>query len=128
MTNIVNVASIYGRIAHIADVSNSGSTVDLNPADVGGAGTTVPAGDVAKLNAVYVSNTSSGDLTATVTILDDSTPENTFDLINTITVPANATLDVISKSMYLPAGYGMTITASAATGIDALVSWEELSE
>jgi len=30
--------------------------------------------------------------------------------------------------MYLPAGYGMTITASAATGIDALVSWEELSE
>jgi len=126
MANIVNVASIYGRIAHIADVSNSGSTVDLNPADVGGAGTTVPAGDVAKLNAVYVSNTSSGDLTATVTIVDDSS--NTFDLINTITVPANATLDVISKSMYLPAGYGMTITASAATGIDALVSWEELSE
>ena len=126
MTNIVNVASIYGRIAHIADVSNSGSTVDLNPADVGGAGTTVPAGDVAKLNAVYVSNTSSGDLTATVTIVDDSS--NTFDLINTFTVPANATLDVISKSMYLPAGYGMTITASAATGIDALVSWEELSE
>jgi hypothetical protein len=126
MTNIVNVASIYGRIAHIADVSNSGSTVDLNPADVGGAGTTVPAGDVAKLNAVYVSNTSSGDLTATVTIVDASS--NTFDLINTITVPANATLDVISKSMYLPAGYGMTITASAATGIDALVSWEELSE
>ena len=126
MTNIVNVASIYGRIAHIADVSNSGSTVDLNPADVGVAGTTVPAGDVAKLNAVYVSNTSSGDLTATVTIVDASS--NTFDLINTITVPANATLDVISKSMYLPAGYGMTITASAATGIDALVSWEELSE
>ena len=126
MTNIVNVASIYGRIAHIADVSNSGSTVDLNPADVGGAGTTVPAGDVAKLNAVYVSNTSGGDLTATVTIVDASS--NTFDLINTITVPANATLDVISKSMYLPAGYGMTITASAATGIDALVSWEELSE
>lgn len=127
MTNIVNVASIYGRIAHIADVSTgSGSTVDLNPADVGGAGTTVPAGDVAKLNAIYISNTSSGDLTATVTIVDASS--NTFDLINTITVPSDATLDVISKSMYLPAGYGMTITASAATGIDALVSWEELSE
>lgn len=126
MTNIVNVGSIYGRIAHIADVSNSGSTVDLNPADVGAVSTTVPTGDVAKLNAIYISNTSAGDLTATVTLIDSGA--NSFDLINTITVPASSTLDVISKSLYLPAGYGMTITASAATGIDALVSWEEISE
>jgi hypothetical protein len=44
-----------------------------------------------------------------------------------IVVPAASTLDVISKAFYLEEGDSLRLTASSASKLEALCSYEEIS-
>ena len=113
--NIVNVATITGKTAVLA-VTNSATAIVTNSA---------ASGKVFKVNALYVSNvdgTNNADLN--VDIYRSSTA---YHIAKTVNVPADATLDVISKSIYLEEGDTLRLTASANSDLEAVCSYEEIS-
>ena len=110
--NIVNVATITGKTAVLA-VTTSATAIVTNSAS---------SGKVFKVNALYVSNvdgTNNADIN--VDIFRSSTA---YHIAKTVTVPADATLDVISKSIYLEEGDTLRLTASANTRLEAVCSYE----
>jgi hypothetical protein len=113
--NIVNVATITGKTAVLA-VTTSATAIVTNAAD---------SGKVFKVNALYVSNvdgTSAADIN--VDIFRSSTA---YHVAKTVSVPADATLDIISKSIYLEEGDSLRLTASANSDLEAVCSYEEIS-
>lgn len=115
--NIVNVATITGKTVGAALGTSSADIVT----NAGG------SGKVFKVNAIYVSNVD-GVNNADVTVgFYDASVTTTFKLANTITVPADATLDVVSKAIYLEEGDKITALASASGDLEIVVSYEEIS-
>ena len=113
--NIVNVATITGKTAVLA-VTTSATAIVTNSA---------ASGKVFKVNALYVSNvdgTSAADIN--VDIFRSSTA---YHVAKTVSVPADATLDIISKSIYLEEGDTLRLTASANSDLEAVCSYEEIS-
>ena len=113
--NIVNVTTILGKTA-VQQVTTSATAIVTNTAD---------SGKVFKVNALYVSNvdgTSAADVN--VDIFRSSTA---YHVAKTVSVPADATLDVISKSIYLEEGDSLRLTASANSDLEAVCSYEEIS-
>jgi hypothetical protein len=88
-------------------------------------GTASNSNKVLKVNALYVANvdgTNACDVT--VDIFRSSTA---YKIAHTIAVPADATLDIISKSIYLEEGDALRVTASANSDLEAVCSYEEIS-
>lgn len=115
--NIVSVSTITGKSAGIA-VTTSAAAIVAN-----GAG----SNKVFKVNALYVSNvdgTNSADISVTFYNADNTT---SYHLAKTVTVPADATLDVLTKAIYLEEGDELRLAASADGDIEAIVSYEEIS-
>ena len=113
--NIVNVATITGKTA-VQAVTTSATAIVTNSA---------ASGKVLKVNALYVSNvdgTSAADIN--VDIFRSSTA---YHIAKTVSVPADATLDIISKSIYLEEGDTLRLTASANSDLEAVCSYEEIS-
>ena len=113
--NIVNVATITGKTA-VQAVTTSATAIVTNSA---------ASGKVFKVNALYVSNvdgTSAADIN--VDIFRSSTA---YHVAKTVSVPADATLDIISKSIYLEEGDSLRLTASANSDLEAVCSYEEIS-
>lgn len=115
--NIVNVTSIAGKTAVLA-VTTTATTLVANPAE---------SGKVFKINMLLVSNvdgTNPCDVTAQVTREGVS-----YALASTITVPADASLVVISKDtcIYLEEGDLIQLQASANSDLQAVCSYEEIS-
>jgi hypothetical protein len=113
--NIVNVATITGKTA-VQAVGTSATAIVSNS---GG------SGKVFKVNALYVSNvdgTSAADIT--VDLYRSSTA---YPIASTITIPADSSLDVVSKAIYLEEGDSLRCTASASGDLVAVCSYEEIS-
>ena len=113
--NIVNVVTITGKTA-VQAVTTSATAIVTNAAD---------SGKVFKVNALYVSNvdgTSAADIN--VDIFRSSTA---YHVAKTVSVPADATLDIISKSIYLEEGDSLRLTANADSDLEAVCSYEEIS-
>lgn len=113
--NIVNVSTITGKTA-VQVVGTSATAVVTNSA---------ASGKVFKVNALYVSNvdgTNNAELT-----LDLYRSSTAYRLANTIVVPADATLDVLSKAIYLEEGDSLRLTANATGDLEAVCSYEEIS-
>ena len=113
--NIVNVTTIIGKTAVLA-VTTSATAIVSN---------TAASGKVFKINALYVANidgTNAADLT--VDLFRSSTP---YRLASTISVPADSTLDVVSKAIYLEEGDSIRVTAGANGDLEAVCSYEEIS-
>ena len=113
--NIVNVTTILGKTAVLA-VTTSATAIVTNSA---------ASNKVFKVNALYVSNidgTNAADVT--VDVYRSTTP---YRIASTISVPADSTLDVISKSIYLEEGDSIRVTASANGDLEAVCSYEEIS-
>ena len=113
--NIVAVTTITGKTA-VQQVTTSATAIVTN---------TAASGKVFKVNALYVSNvdgTSAADVN--VDIFRSSTA---YHVAKTVSVPADATLDVISKSIYLEEGDSLRLTASANSDLEAVCSYEEIS-
>jgi hypothetical protein len=115
--NIVNVATITGKTA-VQAVTTSATAIVENTAD---------SNKVFKINSLVIANidgTNSADIT--VEFFRSSTA---YDIAKTITVPADATLVVISKdtSIYLEEGDALRLQASANSDLEAVCSYEEIS-
>jgi len=113
--NIVGVVTITGKTA-VQAVTTSATAIVTNSAD---------SGKVFKVNALYVSNvdgTNNADIN--VDIYRSSTA---YHIAKTVSVPADATLDIISKSIYLEEGDSLRLTASANSDLEAVCSYEEIS-
>lgn len=113
--NIVGVTTITGKTA-VQAVTTSATAIVTNSA---------ASNKVFKVNALYISNidgTNNADIN--VDIFRSSTA---YRIAYTITVPADATLDVISKSIYLEEGDALRLTASANSRLEAVCSYEEIS-
>lgn len=115
--NIVNVTTITGKTA-VQSVGTSETAIVTNSA---------ASGKVFKINSLIVSNidgTNAADITADVFRSSAS-----YKLVSTITVPADATLVVISKetAIYLEEGDSIRLSASATGDLQAVCSYEEIS-
>ena len=113
--NIVNVSTITGKTA-VQAVGTSASANVTNSAS---------SNKVFKVNALYVSNID-GTNSATVNV-DLYRSSTAYHVAKTVAVPADTTLDVISKALYLEEGDAIRLTASAASDLEAVCSYEEIS-
>lgn len=113
--NIVNVATITGKTA-VQAVGTSATAIVTNSA---------ASGKVFKVNALYVSNVD-GTNNAEINV-DVFRSSTAYHIGKTIVVPADATLDVISKAIYLEEGDALRLTANAASDLEAVCSYEEIS-
>lgn len=113
--NIVNVTTITGKTA-VQAVGTGATAIVSNSA---------ASGKVFKVNALYVSNVDgTNDADINVDIYRSSVA---YHIGKTIVVPADATLDVISKPIYLEEGDSLRLTASVSSDLEAVCSYEEIS-
>lgn len=113
--NLVAVTALYGKTA-VQAVTTTATAIVTNAA---------ASGKVLKINALYVANingTSNANFSA-----DVFRSSTAYNIASTITVPADATVDVLTKSIYLEEGDSLRITASANSYITAVCSYEEIS-
>jgi len=113
--NIVNVATITGKSA-VQAVGTSPTAIVSN---AGG------SGKVLKVNALYVSNVD-GAAAADLTV-DLYRSSVAYRLAYTVSCPADAVLDILSKAIYLEEGDSLRLTASATGDLEAICSYEEIS-
>jgi hypothetical protein len=113
--NIVNVTTITGKTA-VQAVTTSATAIVTNSA---------ASGKVFKVNALYVSNVD-GTNAADVNV-DLYRSSTAYHIAKTVTVPADTTLDVISKAIYLEEGDSLRLTAGADSDLEAVCSYEEIS-
>lgn len=113
--NIVNVTTITGKTA-VQAVGTTATAIVEN---------TAASGKVLKVNALYISNvdgTNNADIN--VDIFRSSTA---YHIAKTVSVPADATIDLLSKPIYLEEGDALRLTASAASDLEAVCSYEDIS-
>lgn len=120
--NIVNVATITGKTA-VVDLSTTNATLVVE--------NTAASGKVFKINSLYVANVdgaSSADITISL-YSEDNIGGTATEICKTVVVPADATLVVIDKnsSIYLEEDKSIGATASAASDLKVVVSYEEIS-
>lgn len=113
--NIVNVATITGKTA-VQAVGTSATAIVTNSAS---------SGKVLKVNALYVSNVD-GTNNAEITV-DLYRSSTAYHVAKTIIIPSDATLDVLTKALYLEEGDALRLTANAASDLEAVCSYEEIS-
>ena len=126
--NIVNVATITGKTFYDALADTNLTSLVLNPAS---------SGKVLKINMLTASNVdgtnaASVDVSyhpSTTTAVGSTVSSTGYHIAKTITVPADATLVVISKdtALYMEESSVLAVKASAADDIDFVVSYEEIS-
>jgi hypothetical protein len=120
--NVVNVATITGKTA-VVDLSSTNATLVVeNPAS---------SNKVFKINSLIVSNVD-GSSAADITIglySEDNIGGTATEIVKTVSVPADASLVVISKdtSIYLEEDKSIGATASAASDLKVVCSYEEIS-
>ena len=113
--NIVAVTTITGKTAVLA-VTASPTAIVTNSGS---------SGKVLKVNALYVANV---DGATNYTLNADILRSNVaYRLAYLLVVPAGATLDVISKSIYLEEGDSLRLTGSTTLKLEGIASYEEIS-
>jgi hypothetical protein len=126
--NIVNVSTITGKIFYDALADTNLTSLVLNPAS---------SGKVFKINMLSASNVDGTNAAtvdvsyhpSTTTAVGSTVSSTGYHLAKTITVPADATLVVISKdtSIYMEESSVLAVKCSAANDVDFIVSYEEIS-
>lgn len=115
--NIVNVTAIRGNTA-VLNVSTTAANIVVNPAS---------SGKVFKVNTIIVSNMDGVNASdANVSLMRGGIG---YSIATTVTVPADATLVVVSKdtSIYLQEGDTIVVGATNANRLQAICSYEEIS-
>ena len=119
--NIINATSILGKTVFDADIDTSASELLENAAS---------SGKILKINSLIIANidgTNAADITATIRNAAGNSTSST--IANTVSVPSDATLVLISKdtSIYLQEDMSIWLAASAAGDLSATCSYEEIS-
>lgn len=115
--NIVNITTITGKTAVLALTTGSTAIVENAAA----------SGKVYKINSLVVANVEGTTATSVTVSLNRSSVD--YRIANTIAVPADASLVVISKdtSIYLEEGDSIKCFASAGSALEAVCSYEQIS-
>ena len=113
--NIVNVATITGKLA-VQAIGTSPTAIVSNSSS---------SNKVFKVNALYISNVD-GTASATVNV-DVFRSSTAYHLAKTVLIPADSSLDLLTKSIYLEEGDSLRLTASAASDLEGVCSYEEIS-
>ena len=115
--NVVSVATITAKTA-VQAIGTSPAAIVTNSA---------ASGKVYKVNTLLISNVD-GAASADVTV-DLYRSSTAYHLIKTAPVPVGSALDVLSTgSIYLEEGDALRLTASAASDLEGVCSYEEISE
>jgi len=114
--NIVNVTTINGK-TNVQQVGTSADSIVTNAS---------ASGDVYKVNALYVSNVDgTANAEVNISLLRSST---SYHIAKTLVVPADATIDVLSKPIYLEEGDALQLLANAASDLEAICSYEIITD
>lgn len=113
--NVVNVVTITGKTA-VQLVGTSPTAIITNSAG---------SGKVLKVNALMVGNVDTA--TAYDLTVDLYRGTTAYRFVATMSCAAKATLDILGKAIYLEEGDTLRLTASAASKLEAIASYEELS-
>lgn len=113
--NLIGATTILGKTG-VQSVTTSATAIVSN-----GAG----SNKVLKINSLYVSNIDGvNDEAITVDVYRGGTA---YHIAKTINVPADTTLDVINKLIYLEEGDDLRLTAGANSRLQAVCSYEEIA-
>jgi hypothetical protein len=120
--NIVAVTDIRGRTV-VADLTTTNSTLVVE--------NVAASGKVFKINSLIVSNvdgTNAADITINL-FSEDNIGGTGTQIVSTVTVPADASLVVITKdtAIYLEEDRSIGATASTANDLKVVCSFEEIS-
>lgn len=113
--NIVNVTTITGKTA-VQAVGTSATAIVTN---------TAGSNKVIKVNLLLVSNVENS--TAYSITVDVYRSATAYRFATAVSVPANSTLDLLNKSIYLEEGDTLRLTANSANKLEAVASYEEIS-
>lgn len=113
--NIVTVTNILGKTA-VQLITTAATEIVEN---------TLSSGKVVKINTLYVGNVN-GSSAASLTV-DLYRSGTAYRISSTLSVPANSTLDVLSKAIYLEEGDSLRLTSSIDSYLEAVCSYEEIS-
>lgn len=116
--NIVSIATINGKTA-VANVTTTATAIITNSA---------ASNKVFKINTLIIANIDGVNVCdITVDLFRSSVA---WAVANTITVPADASLVVISKenTIYLEEGDSLRLTASANNDLHGICSYEEITQ
>ena len=114
--NVVSVATITGKTDVSAAVGTSATSITTNAA---------ASGQVYKVNLLTCSNILSAAATVTVDLYRSTTA---YTIAKDISIPAGATLDVLSKGIYLEEADSLRVTSDTASALDVVCSYEVISE
>jgi hypothetical protein len=116
--NIVNVTNILGKVTGQA-VTTTNTALVTNSSG---------SGKIIKINSLVIANVD-GTNTCDVSVEIYKNQTTQLRLASTVTVPADASLVVISKdtSVYLEENDSIRVLASANGDLEAVVSYEEIS-
>lgn len=120
--NLISPTAIYGRTVTVSLTTTSATSIISNSAS---------SGKVLKINSLYVSNVD-GFNSADITINYYSAANlggAATELISTVNVPADATLNVITKEayIYLEEDRSLGAIASVANDFKIICSYEEIA-
>jgi hypothetical protein len=113
--NLLTSTTVTGKTA-VATVTTSSTAFLTNSA---------ASGKVYKVNLLLVSNvhgTNSGDIS-----IDLIRSATSYYVAKTITVPADSSLDILNKPLYLEEGDVLNCLASANSTLNIVCSYEEVS-
>lgn len=113
--NLVNMATLNGKTAVLA-VTTTATAIVTNSA---------ASGKLLKVDELLVTNVN-GTTNATVNV-DIYRSSTAYRIAYLMTVPAGATLDMISNRIYLEEGDSLRLTASVNSYLEAVASYEDIS-
>lgn len=113
--NLIGATTILGKTG-VLSVSTTATDIVTNSSG---------SNKVLKVNSLYVSNIDGAtDEVVTVDLFRSSVA---YHVAKTINVPADTTLDVINKLIYLEEGDSLRLTAGANSRLQAVCSYEEIA-
>ena len=113
--NLANVSSILANTA-VVSAGATATTIVSNPA---------ASNSVYKIEGLYCSNNDpASSYNVTIDLYRSSTA---YNVATNISVPTGATLDILSKSLYLLEGDTLRATGNTASKITVTCSYEVLS-
>ena len=115
--NLFSASSVFGKTAGLA-LTTSNQTIVSNAAS---------SGKLYKINTLMIANVDgAASADVTVELLKSGTA---YKLLNTVPVPADASLVAISRDnqIYLEENDSIRLLASASSDLVATASWEEIN-
>jgi len=117
--NIVNLTSIYPGLATLAPANITANTLVTNAA---------ASSTVVKINSLTATNVTSSSVTTTIAIVTASTSTVAARLVYQITIPPNASLQVVDKGnfVYLTEDKRIDVTSGTSAAVEYVASYETI--